>query len=130
MLTKQETIGKVHQGREPRRTVESCGLWLTVLGFMVMGLVSGLSLANHSDSESFLVVYTLLSQDGTSKKDSGRWLDMCYFLLTFPELLWLVVACSTFLTRTSCHKITQGNSYCDSRVGSFSHCGSPNKVIR
>ena len=60
MLTKQETIGKVHQGREPRRTVESCGLWLTVLGFMVMGLVSGLSLANHSDSESFLVVQVVV----------------------------------------------------------------------
>ena len=29
-----------------------------------MGLVSGLSLANHSDSESFLVVHTLLSHDG------------------------------------------------------------------
>ena len=30
---------------------------------MVMGLVSGLSLANHSDSESFLVVHALFSQD-------------------------------------------------------------------
>ena len=30
---------------------------------MVMGLVSRLSLANHSDSESFLVVHTLFSQD-------------------------------------------------------------------
>ena len=29
-----------------------------------MGLVSGLSLANHSDSESFLVVHALFSQDG------------------------------------------------------------------
>ena len=28
------------------------------------GLLSRLSLANYSDSESFLVVYTLLSQDG------------------------------------------------------------------
>ena len=31
---------------------------------MVMGLVSGWSLANHSNSESFLVVHALLSQDG------------------------------------------------------------------
>ena len=31
---------------------------------MVIGLVSGLSLANRSDLESFLVVHTLLSQDG------------------------------------------------------------------
>ena len=28
---------------------------LTVSRFMVMGLVSGLSLANHSDSETFLL---------------------------------------------------------------------------
>ena len=28
-------------------------MWLTVLGFMVMGLVSRLSLANHSDSRVF-----------------------------------------------------------------------------
>jgi len=33
-------------------------------GFMVMELVSGLSLAIHSDSESFLVVLALFSQDG------------------------------------------------------------------
>ena len=31
---------------------------------MVMGLVSGLSLANHSDLRYFLVVHTLLGQDG------------------------------------------------------------------
>ena len=41
------------------------------LGFMVMGLVSGLSLANHSDSESFLVVHTLYSQDGCQR--GGFW---------------------------------------------------------
>ena len=37
---------------------------LAVSGFMVMGFVSGLSLANHSDLGYFLVVYALLSQDG------------------------------------------------------------------
>ena len=31
---------------------------------MVMGLVSGWSLANHSNSESFLVAHASLSQDG------------------------------------------------------------------
>ena len=46
-------------------------MWLTVLGFMVMGLVSGLSLASHSDSESFLVVHALFSQDGCQRK--GFW---------------------------------------------------------
>ena len=38
-------------------------MWLTVSGFMAMGLVPGLSLASHSDSGSFLVVHTLC-QDG------------------------------------------------------------------
>ena len=76
MLTKQEILlGKGAQvessrGRDPRRTALPRGLWLTVLGFMVMGLVSGLSLANHSDSESFLVVHPLFSQDGCQR---GFW---------------------------------------------------------
>ena len=68
MLTKQETLleetlsGGEQQGKG---TQENCSAtWLTVLGFMVMGLVSGLSLASHSDAESFLVVHALLSQDG------------------------------------------------------------------
>ena len=38
---------------------------------MVMGLVSGLSLANPSDSESFLVVHALFSQDGCQTE--GFW---------------------------------------------------------
>ena len=43
-------------------------MWLAVLGFMVMALVSGLSLANPSDSESFLVVHALFSQDGCQQE--------------------------------------------------------------
>ena len=39
-------------------------MWLPTSGFMVVGLVAGLSLSDHSDSESFLVVHTLLSQGG------------------------------------------------------------------
>ena len=68
MLTKKEILlGKdtwVESSRvkEPRRTALSMAL--AVLGFMVMGLVSGFSLANHANSESFLVVHALLSQDG------------------------------------------------------------------
>ena len=41
------------------------------LSFMVMGLVSRLSLANHSDSESFLVVQAFLSHDGCQRE--GFW---------------------------------------------------------
>ena len=43
-------------------------MWLAVSGFMVMGFISGLSLANHSNSESFLAVYTLFSQDGHQRE--------------------------------------------------------------
>ena len=67
VLTKQETsLGRgtrveSRMVREPRRTGLPCG---SVLGFMVMGLVSRLSLANHSDSGFFLVAYVSLNQDG------------------------------------------------------------------
>ena len=44
-------------------------MWLAVLGFVVMGLVSGLALASHSDSESFLVVHALFSQDGCQQEE-------------------------------------------------------------
>ena len=75
VLTKQETLlGKGTQVessrvREPRRIALPHGS--AVSGFMVMGLVSGLSLANHSDSESFLVVHALFSQDGCQRE--GFW---------------------------------------------------------
>ena len=46
-------------------------MWLTVSGFMGMGLVSGLSIANHFDSESFLAVHALFSQDGCQRE--GFW---------------------------------------------------------
>ena len=73
MLTKQEILlGKgtrveSSRVREPRRTALPRGSQ----SFMVMGLVSGLSLANHSDPESFLVVYALFSQDGCQRE--GFW---------------------------------------------------------
>ena len=43
-------------------------MWLADSDFMEMGLVPGLSLANHSDSESFLVVQALLSHNGTQRE--------------------------------------------------------------
>ena len=38
-------------------------MWLVVSSFMEVGLVFGLSLANHSGSECFLVAHALFSQD-------------------------------------------------------------------
>ena len=52
-----------------------------------MGLVSGLSLANHSDSESFLMVHALISQDGCQRE--GLWEVVRHVVSRFdlPELL-------------------------------------------
>ena len=61
--------GESSRVREPRRTALPHGL-PHGLGITVMGLVSWLSLANHSDSESFLVVNALFSQDGCQR---GFW---------------------------------------------------------
>ena len=53
LLTKQAFAGKGRPGgeQEGKGTQEnSSAVWLAVSGFMVMGLASGLSLANHSES--------------------------------------------------------------------------------
>ena len=63
----RDFIGNRHPGgeQEGKGTQENCSAeWLAVSDFMVMGLVSGWPLANHSNSESFLVVHASLSQDG------------------------------------------------------------------
>ena len=60
-------FGKGLQGGEQqgKGTQENCSAtWLAMSGFMVMGLVSGWSLTNHFNSESFLVAHALLSKDG------------------------------------------------------------------
>ena len=88
----RDFIGKGRPGGEQqgKGTQENCSAtWLAVSGFMVTGLVSGVSLTNHSDSESFLVVHALFSQMDAREKDSGRWSDMWCLLLIFPELFWL-----------------------------------------
>ena len=47
ILLERGTQVESRRVREPRRA--ALPLWLEVSGFMVMGLVSGLSLASHSD---------------------------------------------------------------------------------
>ena len=82
---------------EGKGTQEDCStMWLAVLGFMVMGLVSRLTLVNHSDSGSFLVERTSLSQDGVQCEgfwEVDRICGVSSLLLTFLELFWLVEAC-------------------------------------
>ena len=65
---------------------------------MVMGLVSRLSLANHFDSESFLVVHALFSQDGYQRE--GFW-EVVEQVVSPFDLFWtllvgggLLVPCS------------------------------------
>ena len=48
-----------------------------------MGLVSGLSLVNHSDSESLLVVHALFSQDGCRRE--GFWEVVGHVVLFQPR---------------------------------------------
>ena len=81
-------IGKMCPGRKQqgKGTQENCSAtWLTVLGFMVMRLVSGLSLASHSDSESFLVAQALLIQDGCQQE--GFWEVVRHVVSPF-DLSW------------------------------------------
>ena len=68
---------------------------MAVLGFMVMGLVSGLSLVNHSDSESFLVVHALFSQDGCQRE--GFWEVVGYVVSPFDLSRTLLVGGSLLL---------------------------------
>ena len=90
-------------------------MWLAVSGFMVMGLVSGLSLASHSDSGPFLVLHPLLSQDG--RQQGGFWEVGGYVASPFDLSQTLLLVSSMFLTRTSCCKITGTNGYCGSWPG-------------
>ena len=111
MLKKQEillgkgTRAESSRVREPRRTALSHGF--AVSGFMVMVLVSELSLANHSDSDPSWWCMPCSAKMDAREKDSGRWSDMWCLLLTFPKLCWLMEA--VFLTRTSCCKTTHAN---------------------
>ena len=67
MPFKRETIGKGcwGGGQEGEGNGENCSAtWLTVSGFLVIGLVSDLSLASHSELGSFLGADASLSRDG------------------------------------------------------------------
>ena len=99
--------------QEGKGTQENCSaVWLAVSGFMVMGLVSGWSLANHSISGSFLVVHALLSQDGCWWE--GFWeVDrhaVSPFHLSQTSGWWWLIS-SVFHIRISCHKTTHANGY-------------------
>ena len=90
----RDFIRKGHPGAEQvgKGTQENCSAaWLAVLGFMVMGLVSRWSLANHSNSESFWWCTHRSAKMDAGKRDSGKWTDRQCLLLTFLKLFQLVV---------------------------------------
>ena len=93
------------QKQEGKGTQENCSaMWLEVSGFMVIGLGSRLSLANHCGSRSFLVLHTSLSLDGFQWE--GLWEVVRYkeWSLLFPfDFFWILPVGSSLLV-LNCHK--------------------------
>ena len=97
-----------------------------------MGLVSQLSLANHFDSEFFLVVHALFSQDGCQRQ--GFWEVVRYVVPPF-DLSWtlpvgggLLVSCS-LLGPPVIKQLCKWLLWCLARVDGFNQCVSPNNSI-
>ena len=80
---------------------------------MVMGLVSRWSLANHFNSESFLVVAHITQSRWMLARGilaSGRTRGVSFrHFLNSSGWRWLIS--SLFLIRISCHKATHANGY-------------------
>src|SRR5574337_1883916 len=96
---------------------------------MVTGLVSGLSLATHSDSESFLVVPALFSQDGLQRE--GFWKAVGHMVSPFDLSRTLLVGGGLLVPCSSPGPPVLNNSckwllWCLARVGGFNQCASPN----
>ena len=110
-------------------------MWLAVSGFMVMGLVSGLSLASHlacarvwSDSGSFLVAVHPSAKMDPSVRAAGRLtgrIISSLLLLAPPKFCQLVFSGSTaFFIRISCCETARASGYglslCLAKAGGFS----------
>ena len=116
----RDLIGKGRPGGEQqgKATQENCfAMGLTVSDIMVMGLVTRLSLANHSDSGPFLVPRASLGQDGFQRKgfwEVGGTCGLASPLSFWPfqnSSPWRWPVSSAFLTRTSCCKRTHVSGY-------------------
>ena len=80
------------------------------LGFMVMGLVSGLSLANQSDSSFLVGILIAQPRRMPARRVWGHGQKHGVSLWPFPDSsgCWWLIS-SVFLTRTFYHKITHTN---------------------
>ena len=78
-----------------------------------MGLVSGWSLANHSNSESFLVAHCIAQPRWmlvSGILGSGRTRGVSFRPFPNSSGWWWLIS-SVFLIRISCHKTTHVNGY-------------------
>ena len=112
--------GCLGEEQEGQGTQEDCSAtWLTVSGFMVMGLVSRLSLASHSDLGFFLVAPSLLIEDAFQQEGFwgvGRTGGISFWPFLNSSGWWWLVS-SRFLIRASCHEITLANGYYGTWLG-------------
>ena len=107
----REFIGKGHLGgeQEGKGTQENCSAaWLTVSGFMVVGLVSGWFLANHSNS-----VFPGGAHIAQARRMLARGRTHGISFRPFPNSSgWWWLISSVFLIRISWHETTHANGYC------------------
>ena len=120
-------LGGEQQGKGAQENWSA--MWLAVSAFMVMGLVSGLSLASHSDSESFLVAPAMSSQDGCQRE--GFWEVVGHVVSPFdlsrtlPVGGGLLVPCS-LPGPPVIRQSWKWWPWCLARVDGFSQRASPN----
>ena len=111
----RDFIGKGHPGGEQqgKGTQENCSaVWLAVSGFMVMGLVSGLSLANHSNSVFPGGAHIAQPRWMLARGILGSGRTRSVSFRPFPNSSgWWWLISSVFLTRISCHRTTHASGY-------------------
>ena len=111
----RDFIGKGHPGREQpgKETQENCSVtWLAVSGFIGMGLVSGLSLADHSDSRVLPSGECRVQPRWMPERRilGGGWTCGVSFWPFLNSGWWRLIS-SVVLIRTSCRKTTHVNGY-------------------
>ena len=97
------------------------------LRFYGDGISFWLVLANHSDSESFLVVHILVQPRWMPQRrilGGGQTCGVSFWPFPNSSGWWWLIS-SVFLTRTSCHKTAHANGYC----GAWPGCAVPVSVL-